>query len=116
MFANYSLLAVQLCFTPSAYNNAKDEPRFVTIEELDKLPVGLKVVHEPQAALATLTGKSDRRGKYTWWHKTTVTATDSDVTIIEFGGFTWRNGKWIAGSFTGKPFAATDFAEWYSCP
>jgi hypothetical protein len=46
---------------------AADEPRFITPEELDKLPVGITVTHEPKAALATLTGKSERRAKYTWW-------------------------------------------------
>lgn len=95
---------------------AADPPKFITPEELDKLPVGLKVVHEPKVALATLTGKSDRRAKYTWWYKTTVSATDSDVRIVEFGGFGWQDGKWMPGSFTGKPYTAKDFAEWYSCP
>jgi hypothetical protein len=87
-----------------------DERKPITPEELDKLPEGIKVVHEPKTALATLTGKSERRLKYTWWYKTTVSATD--VTIVEFGGFTWRDGKWVSG----KPFTAEEFAEWYKCP
>jgi hypothetical protein len=93
-----------------------DEAKFTTPEELDKLPEGLKVVHEPEISLATLTGKSERRAKYTWWYKTTVSAIDSEVTIVEFGGFTWQDGKWTTGNFTGKPFTAEDFADWYSCP
>jgi HEAT repeat protein len=52
-----------------------DEPRFMTPEEVDKLPEAIKVVHEPKTVLATLTGKSGRRAKYTWWYKTSVSAT-----------------------------------------
>jgi len=93
-----------------------DETKFITPEELDKIPVGIKVVHEPKVSLATLTGKSERRSKYTWWYKTTVSAA-TEVTIVEFGGFAWQEGKWVvAGSFTGKPYAAEEFAEWYRCP
>jgi hypothetical protein len=96
---------------------AADEPTFITVEELDKLPTGIKVVHKPKTALATLTGKSERRGKYTWWFKTTVSAIDADVTIEEFGALTWWDGKWVnGGTFTGKPYAAEEFAEWYKCP
>jgi hypothetical protein len=93
------------------------EPTFITPEEFDKLPEGIKVVHEPKIALATLTGKSQRRAKYTWWYKSTVSAIGGDVTIVEFGGFVWKDGKWInGGSFTGMPYAATEFADWYKCP
>lgn len=95
---------------------AADEPRPLTPEELDKLPEGIKVVHEPKVALATLTGKSERRGKYTWWHKTTVSAIESEVRIVAFGGFVWEGGKWVFRSLTGKPYTENNFAEWYSCP
>lgn len=94
-----------------------DERKPITPEELDKLPEGIKVAHGPKTALATLTGKSERRAKYTWWYKTTVSATDGDITVTEFGAFDWRDGKWFPGkTFTGKPYTATDFAEWYKCP
>ncbi|MCE9567134.1 MAG: hypothetical protein K8U57_34460 [Planctomycetes bacterium] len=93
-----------------------DEPKSITLEELDKLPTGIKVTHEPKVALATLTGKSERRLKYTWWYKTTVMATDPDLTIVEFGGFVWQDGKWVVRSINSKPFTGEDFAEWYKCP
>jgi hypothetical protein len=94
-----------------------DEPKSITPEELDKLPESIAVVHEPRVALATLTGKSERRAKYTWLYKTTVAATEGDVTIVEFGAFAWKEGKWVNGAtFTGKPYAAEEFAEWYKCP
>lgn len=95
---------------------AADDPKPTTIEELDKLPVGLKVVHDPNPARATETGGSERRRKYTWWFKTTITPTDSDVKIIEFGTYAWHGGKWVFTNFSGKAFSPKDFAEWYSCP
>jgi len=108
-------LACGLAFSLSS--SKADEPKFISPEEFDKLPEGIKVVHEPKIALATLTGKSERRAKYTWWYKTSVSATEGDVTIVEFGGFDWKDGKWInGGSFTGKPYRAAEFAEWYKCP
>lgn len=93
-----------------------DKPKFATPEDLDKLPVGLKVVHEPKEALATLTGKSTRRAKYTWWYKTTVSAKDSEVRIVEFGALVWRGDRWGAVKFPAKPFTAEQFAEWFKCP
>ncbi len=92
---------------------AADDAKSITLDELDKLPVGIKVVHEPKTAMATLTGKSERRSKFTWWYKTTVSATEGCITIVEFGGFVWRDGKWADG---GKPFTAEEFADWYKCP
>jgi len=94
-----------------------DEPKFITPEELNKLPEGLKVVHEPKTVLATLTGKSERRAKYTWWYSTSVSATDTDVTIVEFGAFAWKDGEWVnAGTFNGKPYSTDEFVGWFKCP
>jgi hypothetical protein len=101
----------------SSSSQAVEESSFLSIKELEKLPKGIKVVHDPKTALATLTGRSERRAKYTWWYKTTVSAIDSDVTIVEFGALVWMNGKWInGGTFTGKPYSAKEFEEWYKCP
>jgi len=103
--------------TPILIASVPAETKFISWEEFDKLPGGITVVHEPKIALATLTGKSERRAKYTWWYKTTVSATDGDVTIVEYGGFTWQDGKWISGgTITRKPYGGDEFAEWYKCP
>jgi hypothetical protein len=111
------VFAYGMAFPAVSGSRAADEPKAVTVEELDKLPDGIKVVHEPKTALATLTGKSERRSKYTWWYKTTVSAIDGDVTIVEFGAFVWEDGKWATGAtFTGKPYTGEEFAEWYKCP
>jgi len=95
---------------------AGEGPKPTTIEELDKLPVGLKVVHEPNPARATEGKGSERRGKYTWWFKTTVRSAGPDVRIVEFGAYAWQDGKWVFANVTGKPFSSEDFARWYSCP
>jgi hypothetical protein len=115
-------LVIGMCLPlPRATNaadaaDAADGPKPTTIEELDKLPVGLKVVHEPNPARATETKGSERRDRYTWWFKTTVRSTGSDVKIVEFGAYAWHGGKWVFANFTGKPFSPEDFAQWYSCP
>src|SRR5690349_6901585 len=109
-------LLLGLCFPLVTPIRAADDAKPTTIEELDKLPVGLKVVHDPNPALATETGGSERRSKYTWWYKTTVTSTGKDVRLVEFGAYAWHDGKWVFANFSGKPFPPKDFAEWYSCP
>jgi hypothetical protein len=113
-----SVLALTVLFASLCHPcRGADEEKGITPEEFDKLPVGIKVVHKPEVALATLSGKSERRSKYTWWYQTSVSAIEGDVTIVEFGGFRWQEGKWInGGTFTGKPFTAKEFADWYKCP
>jgi hypothetical protein len=93
-----------------------DDEKFIALEELDKLPKGITVTHEPEAALATLSGPSERPFKYTWWYKTTVSAIDAQVTIVQFGGFKWVDGKWLANSITGQSYTNEDFANFYKCP
>jgi hypothetical protein len=102
-----------LSATPSSF--AADDAKPTSLEELDKLPVALKVVHSPTPALATENDAKDRP-KYRWWFQTTVSSVESDVTIVEFGAYHWLNDKWVFGNFTGKPFSGKDFSEWYSCP
>jgi hypothetical protein len=84
------------------------------LDELAQLPFGLKVVHSPDRVRAERGGRSGRA--YTWSYKTSVTSTNGSVTMLEFGSFTWHGGRWVFANFTGKPFTATDFADWYSCP
>jgi hypothetical protein len=84
------------------------------LEELEKLPFGLKVVQTPDKVRAEPGGRSGRA--FTWSYKTSVTATNGSVVIVEFGSFVWRNDHWVFSNFTGKPFTSSDFADWYSCP
>ena len=115
-FAICTALLVAFCFPQPTLLAAADDPKPTTIESLDKLPVGLKVVHDPNPARATESDSDKRRSKYTWWYKTTVNSTDQDVKIVEFGAYVWHEGKWVFSNFSGKPFSSKDFAQWYSCP
>lgn len=84
------------------------------LEELEALPTGLTVQHNPNPVSARTGGRSGRR--YTWLYGTTVTALGQEtVTITEFGAFGWSRNQWVFGTFTGKPFTAANFAEWYGC-
>lgn len=109
-------LLLALSFSLAILLHAAGEENPTTLEELDKLPVGLKVVHDPNPALATDTSNSKRLAKYTWWFKTTVTPTGPEVKIVEFGAYVLFNGKWEFSNYTRKPFSSKDFADWYSCP
>jgi hypothetical protein len=115
-FALGPALLVGLWFPLAPPTKAADDLKPTAVEELDELPLGLKVVHDPNPAQATQTGKSQRRGKYTWWFKTTVTSTGQDVKVVEFGAYAWRGGRWEFANFSAEPFSAKDFMEWYSCP
>jgi hypothetical protein len=84
------------------------------LDELVKLPFGLQVVHTPDKVRADHDGPSGRA--FTWSYKTSVTATNGSVVIVEFGSFIWHKDKWVFSSYTGKPFTSQDFADWYSCP
>jgi hypothetical protein len=84
------------------------------LDELEKLPFGLKVVQTPDKVRADREGRSGRA--FTWSYKTSVTATNGSAVVEEFGSFVWREDKWVFSTFTGKPFTSRDFADWYSCP
>jgi hypothetical protein len=84
------------------------------LDELAKLPFGLKVVHTPDKVRAKHDGRSGRA--FTWSYKTSVTAMNGSVVVKEFGSFVWHNDKWVFSNVTGKPFTSADFADWYSCP
>ena len=84
------------------------------LDELAKLPSGLKVFHTPEKVLAIHDGRSGRA--FTWLYKTSVVSTNGAVVVKEFGSFVWHNDKWVFSNYTGKPFTSDDFADWYSCP
>jgi hypothetical protein len=84
------------------------------LDENEKLPFGLKVVHTPERVRADHGGPSGRA--FTWSYKTSVIATNGSVIVEEFGSFVWHKDKWEFSTFTGRPFTSQDFADWYSCP
>ncbi len=83
------------------------------IRELEGLPEGLRVTHSPDVLPAHTGGRSGQR--YTWLYTTTVASLDGDVSIEEFGSFSFEEGEWRFSNDTGKPYTRDDFIEWYSC-
>jgi hypothetical protein len=53
---------------------------------------------------------------FTYAFRTSVSAIEHQVQIIEFAALYLVDGEWVFGNVTGLPFTATDFAEWYGCP
>src|SRR5690606_38153707 len=85
-----------------------------SLDELRKLPVGLKVSNNPNPVYAVRGGRSGM--DFTWSFETTVSSLEQDLTIVEFGCYVEHKGNWEFSNVTGKPFTKADFAEWYSCP
>jgi hypothetical protein len=108
------LLAVAICVSCSSIKTPDASTSSGKPPELGGIAVGLRVEHTPNPVPAVL---GDRSGlKYTWVHRTTVTALHDDVTITEFGAFVWHNGQWVFSTIYDRPFNTKEFAEWYSCP
>lgn len=84
------------------------------LRELERLPVGLEVVHLPARVFAIRGGPSGR--PYTWVHSTSVASSKGTVTVKEFGAFIWSEERWVFSTYTGKPFTSKDFVDWYACP
>ncbi|WP_425399676.1 hypothetical protein [Aeoliella sp.] len=108
-----ALLALVVGNGCSRQSDSSPKPPIRSLEDIRQLPVGISVQHNPNPAHAVLGGRSGR--KYTWPIRTTVSAINEDVTIIEFGAFVEWNGEWVFSTLTGEPFTPQDFAEWYSC-
>ncbi len=86
------------------------------LEELASLPEGLSVSHAPDPVLyisytPSLSGVQ-------WKHSTTVSSMAGPVTIIEFGYFVERNGRWEFPYGVEVPYFynSSDFAKKYDCP
>jgi len=94
-----------------------DELAVSSIAELERLPVGIRVVHEPGVAKAVKKLPIDgSRGEFTWVYRTEVTAIEKDLTIVEFGAFHSDGVEWQLGpTVTGTPFGTKEFTEWYGC-
>lgn len=83
--------------------------------EVMSLPEGIEVIHTPNPVRAQRNGPSE--AKYTYVYRTEVRTKSKRLRLVEFGAFVQpQPGKWVFSTFTGKPFTASDFAEWYNCP
>ena len=87
-------------------NNSENLP-----EVFKDYPEGIEVDNEPDTIYADINENGPK--KYIWKHTTTIKATKSDLRIIEFGTYNFKNGKWILGDYTKKPFITADFDKWY---
>jgi hypothetical protein len=85
-----------------------------TLEEIRRLPEGLRVTHTPNPVAAVMT--QDKNLPFAWEYNTTVEALNAELNIVEFGCFNSSNGKdWRFANMGGQPFSTQQFAEWYSC-
>ena len=107
-----SIFATILAFFAGAASDARSQTP--TVDGIRKLPEGIRVTHAPNPVTAVRNGRSGRA--FTWQYQTSVSAIDKEITVVEFGCFFERDGKWVFSNYTGKPFTGQDFADWYSCP
>lgn len=120
---NYPLLPVlMICvsfvfFTNSAIAQSDLNIKSIKNERLLSilsLPVGLDIAHSPNPVYAV--PNSDLKFRYIWHYTTTVTPKIEGLTVIEFGGFLFKDGSWRFSNDTGKAFGPQDFVKWYSTP
>jgi hypothetical protein len=83
------------------------------LEEIRRLPEGLRVTHSPNPVVAVMSRDKDQ--PFAWEYSTKVEAPHTELNIVEFGAFNLSNGSWRFSNTGGQPFSTQQFAEWYSC-
>lgn len=78
------------------------------------MPSALTVTHSPNPVLAK--PNSDPTYRYIWLYTTIVSPKIEGLTVVEFGGFLYRDGAWVFANDTGKAFGPGEFIEWYATP
>ena len=85
-------------------------------EALKKYEREITVTHSKDTIFAEVyTGTKKNRMKYVWNYKTTVTAKNKTLEIIEFGGYNHTNREWDSKTIYNRPFNNTEFSKWYAC-
>jgi len=82
-------------------------------KEITDLPVGLKVINNPNEIYASLNQKDSLKYKYKLAFETEVRALKEDLEIVDFGGYIWDGNKWVFQSMYGRPFNKQEFIKWY---
>ena len=100
------LIFTLLGLTFSSCDNEENIPDIIK-----GIPVKIEVRHSPNDIYAE---KDTKNGYYYWKHKTYVKALESNIEIIEFGTYNYKNGEWVLGNFTQKPYKADRFELWYT--
>jgi hypothetical protein len=97
-------------------------------DELERLPIGIEVVHHPSTALAIKTGELTG-WRHIWHFQTTVRLTiDRPLQIEKYGMGVWHRGRWFyspdrspiaIGPYISPNctvFSAEDFVQEFHCP
>lgn len=96
----------------SANNSNSSDTGILNLPDAFKnLPVGIEVVNIPDTIFAEINENGPK--KYIWKHTTTIKALYTDLTIVEFGSYNFKYGRWVLGDYTNKPFTTNDFDKWY---
>lgn len=115
MFRNQILLAA-LVFSvvchSFGYCQEHALPDTITIDDYEKLPIGLVVYHDSNPVSAVKGIPNGRKGTYTWNFKTTVSTIETELRIVEFGAHYWEDGEWRSSQ---PSFSRQQFADWYGC-
>jgi hypothetical protein len=95
------------------------QPRSEVLTELDSLPVGLEIIHEP-AQVGKPEGPNSDDWPYRWRFRTEVRAIDRPLTITHFGIIAWDGSQWVLPPdqrhYNSGVLEKGTFAEWYHCP
>jgi len=85
-------------------------------DKLAKIPTGIEVTHSKTIVYAIPNKKDpEKYGQYKWHFETTVSPSNEDLTITEFGAYLWDGKEWVFSSIYGRPFNPEEFSKWYSC-
>lgn len=80
-------------------------------EEIRGMPVGIEVWHEPDTLRAVRWERDTTR--FVWKHQTFLFSYVSDLTIVEFGTYNYKNGEWVLGDLGNKKYGPEELAMWY---
>lgn len=97
-----------------------DQPPQIDLAELDRLPVGIDVKHDPVKPKPRA-GTKQEQWPLVWPYQTTVkNLTEKPLRLVQFGQAQWQDGKWVISSdpreLDASTFTIEQFNEWYLCP
>jgi hypothetical protein len=91
--------------------NSGDSAMLSLPDVIAGLPKGIEVWHEPDTFRAVKWDKDT--SKYIWKHQTYFFADVSNLRIIEFGTYNFKNGKWVLGNLNMKKYGPEELGLWY---
>jgi len=113
------LLLILLCLPMIGFgqdNLALKNRKNIWPQYITDLAIGIDVYHSSEIVYAK---KSNRENNtlypYILEFGTTVMAINQDLEIIEFGAFSWEEGKWVQRNIYNRPFNKDEFIKWYHC-